>query len=84
MNNTTATAQTTSNIRIDGTEYLVQGPLPSGAYLLTGPRGGELLAVPFVNDRTMLQVRRITRTYSYKPMFDSRGKAVILSAADLA
>ena len=73
------------NVRIAGTEYLVQGPLPSGAFILTGPRGGELMARPFSNDPTRAQVIRVPRrSFNWTPLMDGYGRQVIVNVADLA
>jgi hypothetical protein len=76
-------SKNTAATTINGTTYTVQGPLPSGTYLLTGPRGGQLMAVPFANDRSMLQVRRESRSGLWSPLTDRYGEQVIVTAAQL-
>lgn len=38
------------NIRIAGREFIAQGPLPVGGYVLTGQRGAEYIAVKAFTD----------------------------------
>jgi hypothetical protein len=72
------TPTTTFNLRIGTTEYIAQGPTPRyGTYLLTGPRGAALMAMPFSDAPDRYHVVRCSRRGSITELRD-RGNAVRL------